>query len=119
MDRRLANDLDNYITGHYGEDQFKDEPLDPQVGDGATVHIGSDSYAATIVKVTRCYVHVQRDKDTRTDRNGQSESQTYTYERNPAATVERFFLNKRGCYTRDSCYYLTVGVRRTYMDPGF
>jgi hypothetical protein len=25
MDRRLAADLDNYITGHYGEDQFRDE----------------------------------------------------------------------------------------------
>lgn len=23
MDRRLARELDNYITGHYGEDQFK------------------------------------------------------------------------------------------------
>lgn len=24
MDRRMAHDLDNFITGHYGEDQFKD-----------------------------------------------------------------------------------------------
>ena len=24
MDRHLAHDLDNHITGHYGEDQFKD-----------------------------------------------------------------------------------------------
>jgi len=23
-DRRMNRDLDNYITGHYGEDQFKD-----------------------------------------------------------------------------------------------
>ena len=25
MDRRQAQDLDNYITGHYGEDQYRDE----------------------------------------------------------------------------------------------
>jgi hypothetical protein len=24
MDKRMAHDLDNHITGHYGEDQFKD-----------------------------------------------------------------------------------------------
>ncbi len=24
MDRRMAQDLDNYITGHYGEDFFRD-----------------------------------------------------------------------------------------------
>lgn len=23
MDQRMRNDLDNYITGHYGEDQFR------------------------------------------------------------------------------------------------
>jgi hypothetical protein len=27
MDQRMKNDLDNYITGHYGEDQFKNEKL--------------------------------------------------------------------------------------------
>jgi hypothetical protein len=25
-DRLMSQDLDNYITGHYGEDQFRDEP---------------------------------------------------------------------------------------------
>lgn len=25
MDRRQAQDLDNWITGHYGEDQFRDD----------------------------------------------------------------------------------------------
>lgn len=24
-DRRMSQELDNYITGHYGEDQFSDE----------------------------------------------------------------------------------------------
>jgi hypothetical protein len=28
MDWRQRQDLDNYITGHYGEDQFKEEPQD-------------------------------------------------------------------------------------------
>lgn len=25
MDRRMAQELDNYITGHYGQDQFRDD----------------------------------------------------------------------------------------------
>ena len=31
MDARMRQDLDNYITGHYGEDQFKgeDDEVDP------------------------------------------------------------------------------------------
>jgi hypothetical protein len=28
MDRRMAQDLDNHITGHYGEDQFKGQDED-------------------------------------------------------------------------------------------
>jgi len=28
MTQRELNDLDNYITGHYGEDQFKRDPDD-------------------------------------------------------------------------------------------
>lgn len=33
MDRRLRADLDNYITGHYGEDQLRGE-----APDGPAVH---------------------------------------------------------------------------------
>lgn len=28
MDNRMRQDLDNWITGHYGEDQFKDDDMD-------------------------------------------------------------------------------------------
>lgn len=33
MDKRLSRDLDNYITGHYGEDQFKPDAKRPTTKD--------------------------------------------------------------------------------------
>ena len=72
---------------------------EPSVGDGATVLMWTDRYAATIVTVERFKtgrragevkaVEVREDHAKRTDRNGQSESQTYEYSPNPSATVQR------------------------------
>jgi hypothetical protein len=33
MDQRMRNDLDNYITGHYGEDQFAKHDDDEEFTD--------------------------------------------------------------------------------------
>lgn len=41
MDKRLSRDLDNYITGHYGEDQFKDD-----FGDKEADHVLAPTPAA-------------------------------------------------------------------------
>lgn len=41
MDQRMKNDLDNYITGHYGEDQFRDKEdpgLCPDDLEGMSAH---------------------------------------------------------------------------------
>lgn len=45
MDRKMAADLDNFITGHYGEDQFKNNNYNCvwKVGD-RWVAAGQDSY---------------------------------------------------------------------------
>ena len=70
--------------------------VEPKVGMGATILCWSDRHAATIVKVTKATIHVRRDKAIRTDKNGMSEIQTYTYEPDPDAPVEVFRKTKRG-----------------------
>lgn len=118
MDRRLAQDLDNYITGHYGEDQFKDEDYQAAyVGQPATIHIGSDCYPATVIKVTSRTVVVQEDSATRTDTRGISEQQDYRYERDLQGKTTRFYWMKHGY--RNGPYVLTLGERRMYRDPSF
>lgn len=38
MDRKMSSDLDNYITGHYGEDQFKRPRKKDKKGKESLVH---------------------------------------------------------------------------------
>jgi hypothetical protein len=70
----------------------------PKVGDGATILCWSDRHAATVIEVTKngkC-VKVQRDKATRTDNLGMSDSQSYTYAPNPEGSVSVYTLRKNG-----------------------
>lgn len=88
-------------------------------GEGASVHVGTDAYAATIVSVTRLSITVRRDIATRTDKNGLSESQTYTYtRRDPSYRTETFRLTKHGAFKSPHEDRLTHG-RTHYMDPSF
>lgn len=91
----------------------------PKVGMGATILMWTDRHAATIVKVTRTQVHVQRDKATRTDANGMSESQSYSYEVNPAAEIEVFRKTKRGWRKSGGGAALRIGDRHSYHDYSF
>lgn len=68
----------------------------PKVGDGATVILWTDRYAGTIVKVTRCQIHVQRDIPKRVGKVEMSESQTYTYKSDTQGTVYIFRKTKHG-----------------------
>ncbi len=100
----------------------------PKVGDGATISIGSDRYPATIIAVTLKahgpVVTVQRDRMSRTDSNGQSEDQAYTFTPNPAAKLETYSLRRDGTWRvfagnpRDG-HRLTIGGRSAYLDPHF
>ena len=91
-----------------------------QRGLGATLYVGSDRYAYTLVGWTANgeIIYVTADKATRTDKNGQSESQEYSYESQdtvPEKAVwsrqqKRYRLNGMGLY---------LGERRAYLDPGF
>lgn len=59
-----------------------------QVGDGVTQCVGSDCYPFTVVEVlSPNRIVIQGDNFYRTDNNGQSEMQDYTYSPNPDAGV--------------------------------
>jgi hypothetical protein len=94
------------------------ESVKPEIGMGATILCWSDRHAATIIKMTPKSVTVQRDKAIRTDKNGMSESQDYTYERNENGSISTFRLTKRG-WRNKSGEGLRIGDRREYYDYSF
>jgi hypothetical protein len=55
----------------------------PEVGVGATLLSWTDRHAGTIIEVSDKEFVVQRDIATRTDKNGMSDSQDYSYAPNP------------------------------------
>jgi hypothetical protein len=89
---------------------------------GATIHIGSDSHPATVIQVTNNgkNVVVQEDIATRTDSNGMSESQSYTYEPDPQGTIYTASLRKDGRYRiTGGKMPISIGFRRKYYDYSF
>ena len=97
----------------------------PEVGMGATMLSWTDRKAATIIEVSKSgkRITIQPDKVTRTDSNGMSESQSYTYEPNPKAYATEYSLRKNGRWVRvgDSMTgsSLLVGHRSKYYDFSF
>lgn len=100
----------------------------PEIGMGATILCWTDRHAATITDVWKhrgkLAVTVQEDRATRTDKFGMSETQTYVYERNPAASPQHFAFDGKtwrelidGRMTRG--HGLQLGVRREYHDFSF
>jgi hypothetical protein len=97
----------------------------PEVGMGATLLSWTDRKAATIIEVSKSgkKITVQPDKATRTDSNGMSESQSYTYEPNPKAYTTEYSLRQNGRWVRvgDSMTgsSLIVGLRDEHYDYSF
>jgi hypothetical protein len=94
----------------------------PMVGIGATISFHSDRVATTLIQVTHKgkRLVLQRDKATRTDHNGMSESQNYNYERDENGQIYT------ATYREDGSYRLTggtervsLGVRREWYDFSF
>lgn len=100
------------------------QEITPEVGMGVTKYVGSDRYPYTVVEViTPKKIVVQADNYVRTDKNGQSESQEYTY--TPNTDAERITITKRknGRWVRqkessNSIGY-GIGHRRAYQDPSY
>lgn len=95
---------------------------EPSIGMGATIQHWSDRSACTVVQITHGgkRIVLQRDIATRTDNNGMSESQTYTYQVNPNGDL--FYATKR----KDGSFRLTksktlvyLGVRDEHYDFSF
>jgi hypothetical protein len=91
--------------------------VEPYVGMGATVLMWTDRKAGTVIKVTKTQVHVQMDIATRTDSNGMSECQSYTYKPDPHGRVGVFRKTKKGW--RSGAWGLAIGIRRHYHDYSF
>lgn len=92
------------------------------VGMGATVCGWSDRHAATVIGVSASgyKITVQRDKAVRTDANGMSEAQNYSYERDPNGAIQTFYRNSDGRYAnRTKGGRLVLGQRNEYYDYGF
>jgi len=79
----------------------RSKSLTPVVGMGVTELCWTDRHAHTIIEVkSSTRIVVQRDKATRTDKNGMSEDQTYTFERNPDGVTHVLSLRKNGRWIR-------------------
>lgn len=98
---------------------------EPVVGMGATINFHSDSKAATLVQVSHkgSKIVLQQDKVTRTDQNGVSESQSYTYETDPNGAIYIATLRSDGRYrlvgSGKKGKAISLGVRREYYDYSF
>lgn len=101
-------------------------PAEPEVGMGATLMLYSDRHAYTVRRVEKSKsgktvtIYVSRDKATRTDDHGMSESQTYEYETVEDAPQAKF-VSRSGKPFRQyaSGPILAVGGRDEYYDFSF
>lgn len=126
----LGTQTVNVVNNIYSR-MTKNAPT-PEVGMGATVLCWSDRQAATVISVEKNIVTVQHDTATRTDSNGMSEDQSYSYEPNPNGRVQYFRISKDGKFTevsknaetgrwnkQGSSAGLILGLRQKYYDFSF
>jgi hypothetical protein len=96
--------------------------VQPYVGMGATVNHWSDRYPATIIQITHNgkRLVLQEDKYTRTDQNGMSECQEYSYEKNEQGDIHFATQRKDGTFRIvGSKTIVSLGVRSRYYDFSF
>lgn len=94
----------------------------PEIGMGATILMYSDRHAATIIDIhpNGKRIVIQEDTATRTDNNGISESQAYTYTPNPNGETHTVSLRKDGSWRiSKSKTQVGIGYRREYYDYSF
>lgn len=94
----------------------------PQIGMGVTIAYYSDSCPATIIQITNNgkRLVVQVDSSTRTDTNGVSDIQSYTYSTDPNGEILIVTKRKDGTYRLTKSKSLVhIGVRRKFHDYSF
>jgi len=125
---KLGSETGSMIN-HLKSREVKGEPI-PTTGMGATILGWTDRHAATIINWDGKILSVQRDKATRKDSNGMSESQKYTFEPQPDSAVYTFKKDAKGLwrevaksekgrwvYTNGNG--LRIGERDEYYDYSF
>lgn len=97
-------------------------PEGPHVGQAATICYYTDRAPATVIAVSPngAKVTVREDKAIRTDSNGMSESQSYTFEPDSNGAVHVFHRNQFGQYKiAGGGVSLSLGKRSAYHDYSF
>jgi hypothetical protein len=112
--RKLAGSLFNRLAE-------RSEWRKPQIGEGATELCYSDRHAYTIVEVAKSgrSFRARMDKATRTDNNGMSESQGYTFEFDPDGEEVNVRWTGRGWKRVRHSSYFKIGIREKYHDFNF
>lgn len=120
------------LTNHLYSRMVKGQPV-PTVGMGATILSWTDRHGATIVDVRKAgqYIAVTRDDCKRTDNNGMSEDQTYSYTTRPDGAKQWYkretdgrwseviFNPNTGRFKKTGGAGLRLGVRDSYHDYSF
>lgn len=94
----------------------------PTPGMGGTMFYFSDRHAFTISRVSKSgkSAWIVMDKETRTDKNGMSESQTYSYEEGEGSEIEvRLSTNGQWYQGGRNGRKVAFGSRDTYYDFSF
>jgi hypothetical protein len=93
------------------------DDLVPDIGMGGTMHVGSDDHPFTVIEVVdKNTLRIQEDKSTRTDSNGMSECQTYTFEPNPEGEISTITFTDRWAVKGKRQIRCTLGERRKFFD---
>lgn len=109
-----------------------------KIGDGATIYIGTDSYAYTVIAISKSGKQITLQEDiSKLDINFRpnfepggfvhhclnGEDQSYTYERNLKGNKVKATLRKNGKWVLVGCPQnsknLKLGIRRTFYDYNF
>jgi hypothetical protein len=99
------------------------EDLEPEVGMGLTLFLGSDRYAGTIMKVTasKKTFWFTRDVSNPTPDSDFYDEQKYTYKPNPNEWLVKVVHERKGnnWKTPGNGYLVVIGKRDEYRDPSF
>lgn len=111
-----------YVTARLGTRALAgNDGIEPVVGMGATVGVGSDSDPYTIIEIkTPSHIVIQEDEWRITSGNEGDGSATYEYAPNPSAPREDVTLRRDGYWKlAGGSTIVHVGGRRRYRDPSF
>lgn len=118
-EERYEIDL-RHLLSFDGERTAPIKPRAPFVGMGCTITLATDREAATVIEVGDKRIRVQVDRSERTDENGMSECQSYSYTRDPGGEVYTFVRKRSGAWVSvGGSKTLTLGVRRSYHDYSY